>query len=83
MLDERSQKEEIMDEADRASLEVERSTDQAIAVAKRSAELLSSIGRCYYCSEPLHGGLRFCDAGCRDDYEFELAAKHRNAHRVE
>lgn len=80
MLDERNQEVEVMDEVDRASLEVESSTDQAIAAARRSAELLFSIGQCYYCSEPLHGGLRFCDADCRDDYEFELAAKRRNAH---
>jgi len=50
--------------------------------AARIAEIRSKTGpkptgRCFYCGAPLEPEQLFCDADCRDDYEFEQAAKER------
>lgn len=30
-----------------------------------------ATGKCLYCNSPLPHGVRWCDAGCRDDWEGE------------
>ncbi len=46
---------------------------------KRTAErVLAPIGRCYACQKAFDDERRFCDAECRDDYEFFKSADRRN-----
>ena len=63
-----------MDDADRAGRE-DIIKEQAIAAIRRRNADLPWIGHCYYCTTELAKGKRFCDAGCRDDYETEKRLK--------
>lgn len=67
-----------MDDADRAQgyEEIERAS--AIQAAKSALTELPDIGYCYYCSEATERGKRFCDNGCRDDWERQEKARARN-----
>lgn len=39
---------------------------------------LPRTGFCHYCKEPIEKEKLFCDADCRDDYEWEQKGKGRN-----
>jgi len=65
-----------MDNADRADRE-DIAREQAIAAVRRRSKELAPIGFCYYCSEPVPAGSRFCDADCRDEHETEQRLKAR------
>lgn len=39
------------------------------ALSNRKAEGPRANGFCHNCGEPVAGGLRFCDADCRDDWQ--------------
>lgn len=60
---------------DQAEAAEQRFRDAALAVRKPT---LIACGQCHFCAEPLRSGLLFCGAECRDDFEYEQAAKHRN-----
>lgn len=60
-----------MDEFDRASALEQKERDDAIAATLANKPNLPPTGYCYYCSEPVRAGHRFCDALCRDDYDEE------------
>lgn len=30
-----------------------------------------ATGECWFCAEPVESGRRWCDAGCRDDWQAE------------
>lgn len=65
-----------MDIADRA----EREYENNLALALRGAHVtrpLPAVGACYYCGEDVRSDLRFCDVTCRDDYDYEHAARVR------
>lgn len=47
--------------------ELERSLEATLAKA-RTERKLTPKGLCYNCDEPVQG--TFCDADCRDDYEY-------------
>ena len=49
-------------------------------VAARRAQL-PAIGQCYNCGEATEGNTRFCDAECRDRYEFEKRMRAINGRR--
>ena len=56
-----------MDEADRASQEVEYFRTEA--QRQRKPEGPRYTGRCANCDAPVAPGLRWCDALCRDEWE--------------
>jgi len=56
-----------MDIADLAEEQIERWL--ALAVASRQPHGPMAVGRCLNCDEPLPLSRRWCDAGCRDDWE--------------
>lgn len=62
-----------MDDMDRASAQEELARETAIAAAKLKPAL-PATGYCYFCSEPISMGERWCDRHCRDDWEREQAA---------
>ena len=67
-----------MDFCDVAEELMEFGLQRAIAQSRQAAGP-PGTGRCLYCDEPLPGGQRrWCDAGCRDDWErAERARKFR------
>ena len=68
-----------MDDIDRAQEREQQLREDALAehmhLAQRSH--LIPCGECYWCSEPVSHGRIFCDFGCRDDWERDLAARKR------
>jgi hypothetical protein len=56
-----------MDEADRAQIEIEHALLGRVAAA-RARTLVAPVGACLNCGEELPEGVRWCDAGCRDDW---------------
>lgn len=61
----------MSDVFDQASEREDKDREEAIRVARRKATVLPDIGACYFCDSPTADGRRFCDADCRDGYEFE------------
>lgn len=61
---------DILDQA--AELEEWYRSQALDAVAAQDAML--PVGACYNCGEAISAGC-FCDAGCRDDYEFRTKQK--------
>lgn len=67
-----------MDEFDVAQEYEMAERDRLIAAASKGT-VLPATGRCYHCEELLVEPFRrFCDAGCRDDYERAEKAAARN-----
>lgn len=58
----------MADEADRANDTAQQMLDLQLTQRRHAPE---PIGICHYCSEPVETGARFCDIGCRDDWEVE------------
>lgn len=56
-----------MDVADEADAQIE--LEQALALTRRHPRGPLAISRCLNCDEPVPPGRRWCDAGCRDDWE--------------
>jgi hypothetical protein len=54
-----------MDEADLAQQEVELSLKLSL---QRKEPSLAATGTCYFCSETLPEGQKFCDSDCEEDY---------------
>jgi hypothetical protein len=57
-----------VDEIDRAQELQEQALQNAL---KGRPERLPATGYCYYCSEEISAGKRFCDEYCRDDFDKE------------
>jgi hypothetical protein len=36
---------------------------------------IKSTGKCLYCGEPLPNDIRWCNADCREDYEYMIYRK--------
>ena len=66
-----------MDDADRADRE-DIIREQAIAAVRRRSKELAPIGFCYYCSEQVPAGSRFCDASCMAGWQDEEDARKRS-----
>lgn len=60
-----------MDEVDKAQEREQEIRDHALS---QREPVLLVIEMCYNCKTPLPRPLRFCDAECRDDWEYR---KHR------
>lgn len=60
-----------MDEADRAQIEIEHALMDRMAALRGRSEAVA-IGVCLNCGERLTQGVRWCDAGCRDDWSRSL-----------
>lgn len=58
----------MADDADLTQARLEREMDYLLR-QRRPAAALPDTGRCHWCGEATHGGRRFCDADCRDDWE--------------
>lgn len=52
------------------------------AAQEKRKPILMPFGFCHYCSSPIPQGV-FCDIGCSQDYENEMAAKKRNGTEYE
>ena len=59
-----------MDVIDQGCERAER--DLGLALQVRKPEGPSATGICLFCGEPVGGGVRWCDAECRDDWERAL-----------
>ena len=67
-----------MDAADRAQELQQAEIDAAVSRRRRDDLLLPDTGECAFCEEPLpESRRRFCDIGCRDDWE-RLQARREN-----
>jgi hypothetical protein len=65
----------MADDVDRATANAELALEAALQHRKPT---LPSTGYCYYCSDDVHVGARFCSPECRDDYEREETLRARN-----
>ena len=64
----------LSDKLDRAEVEIQRTIDHGIAVARAGlagGRKLTPKGYCHNCDEPFPGDAEklFCDADCREDHE--------------
>lgn len=59
-----------MADIDENSCQLQEDVVQTGIARIREAPRLKPCGRCYNCNEPIAKGLPFCDADCRDDYEW-------------
>ena len=65
-----------MDDADRAEVNIEQALEDALVEVRLSQTRgIKAVGLCLYCGETLPDPLRFCDADCRDGYEYEQRIK--------
>lgn len=69
----------MSNEADEAQRVTELFDNLAIAKARKPPQTAASTGRCLYCSTPVAAEARFCDADCRDDFEWINRRKHGRA----
>jgi len=68
-----------MDDADRAEERIEQVLEDALAEVRRAQERgIKAVGVCLFCGEPLPDHMRFCDADCRDGWEFEARMQRMN-----
>lgn len=58
----------MADIADITTDRAEREAPYLLAASRRPSGPVA-MGICHWCEEPLAGEARFCDAGCRDDYQ--------------
>ena len=66
------------DQLDRAEEEIE--ADLAESLRHRRKPAPEACGACFYCTEPLPPGQRFCDASCRDLWQDEENHRAMNGH---
>lgn len=59
------------DELDQIQERMERDEELRKKYTPKPIEI-KSIGKCLYCGESLEDGQRFCDADCRDDFEYMI-----------
>lgn len=60
----------MADEIDRANDRAEHDLQRAIDTARQVKPVALQTGECLQCGEALSiAGARWCDAGCRDDWE--------------
>ena len=71
----------MTDVFDQATEREEKDRELAIALQRRKAAVLPDVGHCYYCGEATRPGQRFCDADCRDGYEFEQRQRAKQGRR--
>lgn len=71
----------MTDVFDQATEREEKDRESAIAAQRRKAAVLPYIGCCYFCRESLPEPKRFCDADCRDGYEFEQKQRAKQGRR--
>ena len=68
----------MADDIDRAMEQEQKTLEVAISAAQKPEKYLPFTGYCYYCSDPIDMGKRFCDNLCRDDYDYEQSRKVGN-----
>jgi hypothetical protein len=66
----------MADNADRADVEIERATQQAIKQSRAGA--MRPLGACYWCGDAAPPAGLFCGPDCRDDWQRERDARARN-----
>lgn len=60
----------MADEVDKGNDRAQEMLDDALAKCRKPTGP-APCGFCYYCNEKVPTGARFCDAECRDDWEYE------------
>ncbi len=71
-----------MDDADRAGPRIDQAMEDALADVRRAQEHgIKAVGLCLYCGETLPPGRRFCDADCRDGFDYEARLKRQQGVR--
>ena len=63
------------DPTDAATIREEIEREEAMAYRKPIAQ---AFGWCNFCSEPVASGVQFCDAECRDGWQWVMECKERN-----
>ena len=58
----------MSDDTDRAQSPIEKNLQDAIG-RTRSRPAMARTGQCHFCDSDVAAGIRFCDIGCRNDYE--------------
>ena len=71
----------MADICDQADVAIESNMQRALREAELSPKGPAAVGRCHACGHPLEQGRAFCDAECREDWEYVEAAKRRNGGR--
>jgi hypothetical protein len=66
----------MMDDADRSDEKIMNAVNDAVEQLRRAPALIPK-GSCWFCDEPVHGDLRFCDRNCCDDFQAEEEALKR------
>jgi hypothetical protein len=67
----------MSDIADRAEDVIAIDRAAAMAAVRKSARCLEPDGHCYFCDEDVPHDRLFCNADCRDDFDWEKAALRR------
>lgn len=70
----------MADVCDRADEAIQANLEAALQQSRGRQTPLSPVGQCHACGAPLRSGV-FCDAECKDDWEYIEAAKRRNGGR--
>ena len=61
----------MADEIDRGNETADKTLAGYIAAVRARANLtMQPTGTCYNCEEPVAPGRLFCDASCREDYDY-------------
>lgn len=63
----------MSDPADEADQQVERFNDFARSLRRPTGPM--ATGYCAWCDDPVAAGVRFCDVGCRDDWDRDEARR--------
>lgn len=69
-----------MDDADRASFEVERSLAEALRTKRESGPVTN--GRCHWCDEAVGDTDRWCSTECAADWNREAEIKRRSGCKI-
>ena len=66
----------MADPVDLADIEIEAANRANLA--RRKPEGPKPVGSCLFCHCALRHGMRWCDSGCKEDWEKEQEALRRN-----
>ena len=67
----------MTDVFDQASEREDKEREEAIQAVRNSNTMLPATGRCCHCEAYVGGEMRFCDADCRDAWEFNQRMQTR------
>ena len=68
----------MADEIDKANDHAEMMLAKQVEAARQIHKAIEETGKCLFCDEDLEKGKRWCDEGCRDDWQRLEDSKRRN-----